>query len=88
MNVTDNMGRSWKYRMAPERCGVVNYCDSLADLAVIFTGGKANCFDSQLWGAIKNRVNQDAQLWLKKSDDGKYTNIVGVRLPSSPRVWA
>jgi hypothetical protein len=34
MNVTDNMGRSWKYRMAPECCGTVNYCDSLADLAL------------------------------------------------------
>jgi hypothetical protein len=34
MNVTDNMGRSWKYRMAPERCGVVNYCDSLGELAL------------------------------------------------------
>ena len=34
MNVTDNMGRNWKYRMAPERCGVVNYCNSLADLAL------------------------------------------------------
>jgi hypothetical protein len=46
-------------------------------LAVIFTGGKANCFDSHLWGAIKNRVNQDAQLWIAKS--GNYLNVVGVR---------
>lgn len=34
MDVTDNMGRNWRYRIAPEGCGVVNYCDSLADLAL------------------------------------------------------
>jgi len=52
-----------------------------AYLGVIFSGGTGNCFDKQLWPALKNRAN-DAKpvgLWVKKSDDGKYNNIVGVR---------
>jgi hypothetical protein len=46
-------------------------------LSVVFTGGKGNCFDSQLWELIKRRVGQDTTLWIAKS--GNYLNIVGVR---------
>lgn len=31
-SVTDNIGRTWKYRAAPDGCGVVPYFDSLGDL--------------------------------------------------------
>jgi hypothetical protein len=50
-------------------------------LAVIFTGGKGSCFDKGLWNGIKNRANKDSELglWISKSADGKYQNIVGVR---------
>jgi hypothetical protein len=51
-------------------------------LKVIFSGGKANCFAKSLWGSIKPKAASQADLglWLLRSKDGKYLNIVGVRV--------
>lgn len=48
-------------------------------LKVIFAGGKANCFEPQLWDWIKERAakQESLGLWIAKS--GVYQNIVGVR---------
>lgn len=46
-------------------------------LKVIYAGGKANCFDRELWPRIVRQSGQDAQLWILES--GNFLNIVGVR---------
>lgn len=47
---------------------------------ILANKGTANCFDSALWPLIEKREGQDCELWLTKSTDGKYLNIVGVRV--------
>jgi hypothetical protein len=46
---------------------------------ILANHGQANCFDSQLWPMIEKQDGKEAGLWISKSADGKYLNIVGVR---------
>lgn len=46
---------------------------------VLANRGSANCFDTQLWPLIEKQDGKEAGLWIQKSADGKYLNIVGVR---------
>ena len=46
-------------------------------LKVSYIGGKANCFDRELWPRIKPFIGKEAQLWI--AEKGSYLNIVGVR---------
>ena len=46
---------------------------------ILANHGQANCFDSQLWPLIEKHDGQEAGLWIKKSEDERYQNVVGVR---------
>ena len=61
----------------PAKSGKAGFLQVIFSAANPKDGGKANCFESQLWNAIRNRLNQPAELWILQS--GNYLNIVGVR---------
>jgi hypothetical protein len=46
-------------------------------LKVIYAGGKANCFDRELWPRLMRVSGQDAQLWIQEKGD--FLNVVGIR---------
>jgi hypothetical protein len=46
-------------------------------LKVTFDGGKANCFDRELWPRLTRLTGHEAQLWI--AEKGDFLNIMGVR---------
>jgi hypothetical protein len=46
-------------------------------LKVVYGGGKANCFDRELWPHLTRASGKDAQLWIQEKGD--FLNVVGIR---------
>jgi len=61
-----------------EKQTIVGSTDKGKYLKVIIPQHSANCFDKQLWPFLAG-AGKEVGLWILKSDDGKYLNIVGVR---------
>jgi hypothetical protein len=46
---------------------------------ILANSATANCFDPQIWPVLERQEGKETGLWIKKSEDGKYLNVVGVR---------